>query len=211
MSKLEAMLPGMYAEMHARSAFKGDSWNRHFFELFRFFDIDNNLGKHTILDYGCGPTGGLAGPRVTEYGSGISDVLSCYSCKVVPYDPYVEKYSADPWHSPLTGFFSCDVFEHMPLPQLRELLRRLCKHSSITHVFIALSTRAANKVLPNGLNAHITQHSGDWWQGLFDGILGAHFDCQASRVYLQEGEAAYEFVRRVERAPLPSDGRSVQG
>lgn len=187
-TKLERLLPQFYAEMHARGAFKGDSWEPHLFAFSEFLAAEDERARHTVLDFGCGPAGGLAATALFDH-------------RVVPYDPYVEAYAADPWGRPLTAFFSCDVFEHLPLGALRDLLRRLCKHAGLAKVFVALATRHATKTLPNGLNAHLTVRPPEWWQGLFDGLLGPHFDTAFARADLAAGACVFAFNRR----PPPAD------
>lgn len=210
MTKLDAMLPGMYAEMHARGAFQGDAWEHRYFDLFSFLggDAAGGVHKHTVLDFGCGPTGGLAGKR--RHG-GVDNPLALYDGVAVPYDPYVPEYAADPWKKPLTAFFSCDVFEHMPLHQIRDLVRRLCKHKTITHVLVSIATRPANKTLPNGLNVHITVKSPEWWQGFFDATLGTHFECTESVAYMATGDVVFGFVRKETASAPPVDGLDLPG
>lgn len=183
MSKLEDLLPGMYREMHAAGAFVGNSWRLYFDEFKSFL---YNTGLHhdgpdyqRILDFGCGPTGGLQ--------QHFSDVVA--------YDPYVEKYADDPWKQPFDVFFSSDVFEHLPLGELRQLVRRLCKHATIQKIFVVISTRSANKFLPNGTNAHLTVRSAQWWHGFFDAQLGLHYDIVYARADMLAETCLFGFTR----------------
>lgn len=164
--------------------FKGDTWRRHRegFERFIRTQVYQALPR-VVLDYGCGPTGGIAGGSSKHFDN------------VFSFDPYVRQYSADPWYRDFNIFFSCDVFEHLPLPDLHRLMTRIRAKESLTHLYIALSTRPANKTLPNGLNVHLTVKPAEWWQGFLEGGLGEDFKSTASVAYLQEGEATFEFVR----------------
>lgn len=179
MTKLEEMLPEMYRQMHRDGAFVGNTWEAHQ-RTFQQFLAFRPSGR--ILDFGCGPTGGLAryyGPE-----------------QVISYDPFVPEYAADPWQEQFGVFFSCDVFEHLPQEQLLQLTRRLCKHTPINLIFIALSTRAANKVLPNGINAHLTVHAPQWWDGFFAATLGPHFVPEIAKTDLIHDEAVFAFARK---------------
>lgn len=42
-------------------------------------------------------------------------------------------------------------------------------------MLLVVSTRAANKVMPNGMNAHLTVRPADWWVGFFDATIGRRF------------------------------------
>lgn len=179
MTKLEEMLPDMYRQMHNEGAFKGDTWTAHRQALNEFLAFRTS-GR--ILDFGCGPKGGLD----AYYGP----------MRVVSYDPYVAEYSEDPWNKDFDTFFSCDVFEHLQQDALLQLMRRLCKHTSLNFVFIALSTRPANKLLPNGLNAHLTIRTPQWWDGFFAASLGPHFVAEMQRVDLLRDDAVFAFARK---------------
>lgn len=179
MSKLEEQLPEMYRKMHRGGAFVGNSWEARL-QNFKEFLAFRESGR--ILDFGCGPTGGLA----KHFGDGL----------VVSHDPYVKEYEADPWNEKFDVFFSCDVFEHLTQEYLLQLTRRLCKHTSINLVFIVLSTRPANKLLPNGLNAHITIRTAQWWKGFFAAVLGPHFVPEMEKADLIHDEAIFAFARK---------------
>lgn len=183
MDKLEQMLPGMYQEMHARGAFLGNTWQQHIAAAKQFFAAGQPLDTQTIVDYGCGPVGGILKADLD-------------GARVVPHDPYVTEYAATPWKMPLTGLFSCDVFEHMPVNQLRQLTRLVCKRTQITRMFIAITFRHATKTLPNGLNVHLTVRSPDWWQGFFESAFGSLYACTAANASLTDSEAVFYFVRK---------------
>ncbi len=176
MSKLEEKLPGMYRAMHEDGAFKGDSWEAHLQDFKTFLSFRPSVAT---LDYGCGPTGGLK----KHFGN------------TVAHDPYVPEFAEDPWKKEFDTFFSCDVFEHLMQEQLLSLMRRLCKAEKLKYVFIVLSTRPANKLLPNGLNAHLTIRTAQWWTGFFAASLGLHFVPEIEKADLIHDEATFAFAR----------------
>jgi hypothetical protein len=184
-TKLDKLLPDFYRQMHQAHAFLGDSWLRHKGRLLDFVPAPPAQGP--ILDFGCGPEGGLAAdcrrawPWIAE--------------SFIPHDPYVPAYAQDPWKSGFRVFFSCDVFEHLPAWQLSHLLLRLRKHASCDKIFVALSTRPANKCLPNGLNAHLTVRPVDWWHGFFSAALGGVYTWAIAEADLAAGEAVFALVK----------------
>lgn len=192
--KLAANLPEYYREMHGKGLFLGDTWRA---KLQLFTDFMATYGSlthggrltvadNTILDFGCGPQGGLS----------ALDATTLSGRKVIPFDPYVHRYAGEPWGKRFDTFFSCDVFEHLPTLDIFQAVVQFRKHIPVQRAFIVLSTRAANKCLPNGMNAHLTVKSADWWRGVFEVILGGHFDCPLCLVYPDEGSAAFGFTRK---------------
>src|SRR5215213_8430850 len=89
---------GLYRELHAKKLFEGIAW-KNVYELFA--ESIPDLSNKTILDFGCGPRGGLA-----EF---LGDQ------KVISYDPYIEAYSTLPWSRRFDVLFSSDVLEHLPM------------------------------------------------------------------------------------------------
>jgi len=88
-------LAPMYREMHKQNKFKGVTWQ------LKFSDFNNavpSLRAKTILDFGCGPLGGVA-QKLGE--------------RVISYDPYVEEFSSEPWGKDFSVIHSSDVLEHM--------------------------------------------------------------------------------------------------
>jgi hypothetical protein len=106
-----------------------------------------SLRAKTILDFGCGPLGGVA--------QKLGD-------RVISYDPYVEEFSSEPWGKDFSVIHSSDVLEHMTWTEIKKFLCNAEK-SSAEHIFLVISTRKAGKDLPNGANAHIMVKSGKWW------------------------------------------------
>lgn len=182
MSKLEDLLPTFYRELHANGAFKGDSWRWHEAHLINLVAFKPS---GAILDFGCGPQGGLL----------RSSRLPGHK---IPYDPYVEEYSEDPWKKDFDVFFTSDVLEHLTEEMLLELTRRLCKHKRIKYLCLGVTARAANKHFSNGTNVHLTIHPAAWWHGFFAGQLGLHFEIFSAEHDLLNDEVNFCFIRREE-------------
>ena len=102
-------------------------------------------GCTSALDYGCGKqTLGQALPHMMIRG----------------YDPCIE--GLDEMPVPADLVICGDVMEHVEeghvdavLDHLQELAKKV--------VILVISTRLAKKTLPDGRNAHITIHDGNWW------------------------------------------------
>lgn len=156
--KLLDNLPDWNKKLHQKNAFGNDTFKRYL----SYFDWLLGPNKQSIktLDFGCGSNGGIVN----------------YGFNAIPYDPFVEKFSADPWQQDFQAIFSADVLEHMTVNQSISFLHKLLG-KNVKYAFLAIATRSANQVLENGLNAHLTVESGDWWMGLCQAILGKHMTC----------------------------------
>lgn len=137
-----------YRELHSARAFAGTTWRR-YRNAFLAFLGPRAPGRPLILDFGCGPAGGIA----AEPG-----------LNVVAYDPYVEAYAAEPWGEPFEAFFSADVLEHLPEDAISDLAVRLCEAGSCKRAFAGVSTRPAEKTFPDGSNLHLIVRPADWWR-----------------------------------------------
>lgn len=153
----ESELADMYRALHAQGVFLGLTWRLHLKTARKFFSCT----ALPVLDYGCGPRGGLA--------EALGDL-------VIPYDPFIPEFSADPWSRKPGGVFSSDVLEHMPVRQVDDLLEKICDTPSVRRVLAVVSVRPANKTIPNGVNMHLTVCPPEWWEGLFDDGLGRRFN-----------------------------------
>ncbi len=177
MARIDDLLPTLYRDMHAQGAFPGTTWTAHRAAAEAFFRPDS----FPVLDFGCGPLGGLR---------------AAYGDRVVPYDPYVPEFAADPWVRRPRGFFTSDVLEHLPVHALRALVLRIAAAPYVRQVFAAVSTRAANKIMPNGLNAHLTVRHGQWWRGFFDCALGEWFDPVGADYDMLDESCTFRLNRR---------------
>lgn len=146
-------LAEQYRDMHSRGVFRGTTWKRH---SDAFMDALHNVSRDslTIVDWGCGPLGGL---------KELVD-KKLMTDRVISYDPYVPQYSEKPdSDTKIDVIFSSDVLEHMDQDALDEFLEMIWLRPSIQLLFLVISTRAADKLLPDGRNAHLTVMSDvDW-------------------------------------------------
>lgn len=106
------------------------------------------LSLETVLDYGCGK-GALATLLATE---GIT---------VAEYDPAIEGKDAAP--EPADLVVCTDVLEHIEPALLNAVLRDL-KRVTQKRLLLNISTRAADKVLEDGRNAHLIVRDNEWWR-----------------------------------------------
>jgi hypothetical protein len=177
-SRLSRPIPGdlaaQYAEMHAKALFPGDSWKVHYRTL---CETIPNLDSLRIVDFGCGPSGGLA---------------QALPSQVISYDPYVEQYSTPPWDKPFDVVFSSDVFEHIPRSQVASVLETIGRCRP-TFIFLNISTRLAHKRLPDGRNAHLTVKSASWWLSTVRSQLGNSYGPRLAREDLLRAEVSLCF------------------
>jgi hypothetical protein len=171
-----SILADQYQEMHAARAFPGVSWKSHYETLQQCIPALEDL---RIVDYGCGPNGGLA-----EF----------LPNNVRPYDPYVASYAAPPWNECFDVLFSSDVLEHVPTRDVRPLFAKIAV-SAPSYVFLNISTRKAHKRLPNGTNAHLTVKPARWWLETAHSCLGEFYKCIFAREDLLRSEVTLCFER----------------
>jgi hypothetical protein len=153
-------LPALYREMHAKGLLPGVAW-RTAFETFSAAIPD--LERRTILDFGCGPRGGLAEQLPPN--------------RVVSYDPYVEVYAAPPWERPFDVVFSSDVLEHLPQREI-EMFAANVLRCRPEFIFLNISTRQAHKTFSNGVNVHLTVKPTSWWQNTLGAFWGRDYECR---------------------------------
>lgn len=102
----------------------------------------------SILDYGCGQ-GSLS--RAIQVATGTA-------CR--EYDPAIDGKDAPPGFADLV--VCTDVLEHIEPEKLDAVLRHI-RGLARKAVFLVVSTRAANKHLDDGRNAHLIIETNDWW------------------------------------------------
>lgn len=166
----------LYASMHRGNRFKGVTWRDYVDEFLRLIP---ERERRRVLDFGCGPRGGLA--------EALGD-------SAIPYDPYVERYASGPWDRQFDVVFSSDVLEHMTPSEIREFVRKV-NDSTARYLFLAVSTRPAVKCLPNGANAHLTVRSADWWLVFLKSALHGDFSLLLARDDLLRDVAVFCFQR----------------
>lgn len=102
------------------------------------------VGSRDVLDYGCGQ-------RTLERVLGFP---------LRNYDPCIAGLDATP--EPADVVACTDVLEHIEPQCLDEVLDDL-KRVTRKIGFFVVATRPANKVLPDGRNAHLIQEPLSWW------------------------------------------------
>lgn len=110
---------------------------------------------NSVLDYGCG-------------NSKLSSQMFPTAAVLCRYDPAIERLSVLPSMTFEAGICT-DVLEHVPESELPDLVARF-KALAPTWYF-TIHTGPAAQLLPDGQNAHCTQHPPEWWQGLLGGKI----------------------------------------
>jgi hypothetical protein len=106
-------------------------------------------GTKDVLDYG-------AGKRTLELSLGFP---------IHNYDPCIPGLDATPQPHDIVA--CTDVLEHIE-PECLDAVLRDIRRCMKTVGFLLVSTRPANKCLPDGRNAHLIQQPYEWWQERFE-------------------------------------------
>lgn len=154
--KLQDIIAKSYPKLHEEGAFNTPSWRRH---VPLFDALTGPEERRAVLDYGCGPDGGLS--------NALYDA-------VYPYDPYVAKYTTPVQGRKFKAVFSTDVMEHLTVDQIQEYLA-LVRRVEADFVLTVAATRPSSRTLVNGLNIHLTVQPAQWWYGLFQASLHPDF------------------------------------
>lgn len=135
-----------YKQIHENKKY-GVSGNGHVEQLSRYIPGDAS----SLLDYGAGQatTGHLLAQR-----KGIADFVA--------YDPAVVGRDEKPVRD-FDVVICTDVLEHVPEEEINEVLLDIWAYADLRAIFI-IATGPAAEILPNGENAHCTQHDGAWWR-----------------------------------------------
>ena len=113
------------------------------------FNIFQQIGAHSLTDYGAGKKNLLVGLNKL----GVNNLI------YQPYDPAFPEYGA-----PLPADLVCciDVLEHIEPDYLENVLKEL---SLIVKKFgfFSIHMGPAGKILADGRNAHLIQKPTSWW------------------------------------------------
>jgi hypothetical protein len=173
----ERYIAPLYLQMHEAGRFRGETWKK---SMREFEQLVPELQSKVILDFGCGPRGGVA----EHFGE-----------SVISFDPYVPQYSALPWNRKFDVVFSGDVLEHMRLREIQTFLTQI-RESAARYVFLVISTRPAGKRLPNGANAHLTVKPSEWWTRKMQVGLSPDFELIYAKADVLRQDVAICFRRR---------------
>lgn len=113
------------------------------------YDLCRNLKPKSILDFGCGKSNLV---------DAIGERLDATAYR---YDPAIPQYSKLPVSS-ADLVINTDVLEHLDEAEVALVLADISKIGR--NVFFNISIRPAQKVLPNGENAHATIRDAVWWE-----------------------------------------------
>lgn len=137
------------AHAEGKKPWGADGW-KHAASVAKFA---KEIGAKTILDYGCGQ-GRL---RMS-----LEQAQQPYD--VFEYDPAIEGKSQLPKPADLVA--CTDVLEHIEPEKIDNVLEHIWKLAN-KGVFLVVSTRPANKILPDGRNAHLIVEPATWWLAKF--------------------------------------------
>ena len=109
--------------------------------------------SETVLDYGCGK-----GSQYTD--SHLNILFHIQDENIYMYDPAFPEHSKLPKRK-FDGVISTDVMEHIPEDIVPKALDTIYSKAK-KFVYLAICTRLALSILPNGENAHCTQKPIEW-------------------------------------------------
>lgn len=116
----------------------------------RVFEFATQLQARSIVDYGCGE--GTLKPALKKLG---------FDGHISEYDPAMPGKGLEKL-KPGELVVCTDVLEHIEPDKLDAVLAHSFAVAGSAG-FFTIATRPANKVLPDGRNAHLIQQTPDWW------------------------------------------------
>lgn len=146
-------LAGQYRQLHRDpEVFRGLSVLAHAGDIRKLIV---ETGAETLLDYGCGKGAQYRPPYQVQSWWGVTPTL---------FDPGVPEYSKRPADEKVfDGVICSDVLEHIPRRKLTIVLDDIFDFAG-KFIFLTACPRKANRLLPNGMNCHLTVESAEWWQ-----------------------------------------------
>lgn len=97
---------------------------------------------------------------VLDYGCGKATLSKTLPFPIQNYDPFIREYTARP--TPADIVVCTDVMEHIEENYVDAVLADI-RDLTLKMVFFQIATGPAQKTLPDGRNAHITQRPASWW------------------------------------------------
>lgn len=133
-------------------------------------------GARTVLDYGSGK--GLQYKNVDiemPDGRKFANVVDYWGVDTVMcFDPGVPDFSTMP-PARFDLVVSTDVLEHCPEDDLPWILAEMVDKAD-RFLFATVALYPAQKILPNGENAHCTLKAPDWWNALIEAVTAPRPD-----------------------------------
>jgi hypothetical protein len=111
--------------------------------------IINRMGVTHLLDYGCGESTNLA-----------KSLKADHKLTYQAFDPAVPRFAKEPLPAEMVACI--DVLEHVEPVYLESVLNDLVRLTEGI-IFATVGTAPAQKNLPDGRNAHLTQRPMQWW------------------------------------------------
>jgi hypothetical protein len=143
----------------------------------RVLEFVKRLGAKSIVDYGCGE--GTLKPALERLG---------WRGFLAEYDPAMKGKTSLP--KPAHLLVCTDVLEHIEPDRLDVVMRHQFLVAELG-AFMTIATRPANKVLPDGRNAHLIQQTPDWW---LDKLRAAGWDVLDRFDKMKDGNAREVWV-----------------
>jgi hypothetical protein len=112
--------------------------------------IVNGLAIESLLDYGAGK--GRLGRELIR--------LVARPIRITPYDPAIPGWDAEPEPDEMVACI--DVLEHIEPERLDAVLDHLARLVKRVGYF-TVHTGPAERILPDGRNAHLIQEKPTWW------------------------------------------------
>lgn len=153
MSKLFEEYAGYYKQLHNQGHFSGGSLKKEYIPQIKHL-VEETRSK-TLLDYGCGKADHYRLYKINR-AFGIKDENVSY------YDPGVKAFEVLP-EGQFDGVICTDVLEHIPEDLIDETLQIIFSKCT-KFAFLVIHCGLADKILPNGENAHITIKPPKWWK-----------------------------------------------
>ena len=97
---------------------------------------------------------------VLEYGCGKATLNLQLPFSIHSYDPAIRKYSDSPSRADIV--VCTDVMEHVEPEYTLDVLDAL-RDLTAKVLLVNIATRAAEKTLPDGRNAHLVVEKASWW------------------------------------------------
>ncbi len=153
--------------LSAEDTFSGTSLGPH---LHAIRQLIRSTGSRTMLDYGSGKGTKYKAENITVKGERAKSVQAYWGVdRITCFDPGYPPFAAVP-EGRFDGVICTDVLEHIPDADLPWMLEEQFRYAE-KFVFGNIASYPAEKILPNGENAHCTIQPASWW---LDVIRKAH-------------------------------------